>query len=84
MEEGKQKIIQKGYNGYKSITYKITKQNGKIINKETLSSDTYLPMNKIVMVGTKKNTTTKQENKNDSEKNEQQKTETNTQDNLEP
>lgn len=84
MEEGKQKIIQKGYNGYKSITYKITKQNEKIINKETLSSDTYLPMNKIVMVGTKKNTTTKQENKNDSEKNEQQKTETNTQDNLEP
>ena len=84
MEEGKQKIIQKGYNGYKSITYKITKQNEKIINKETLSSDTYLPMNKIVMVGTKKNTTTKQENKKDSEKNEQQKTEINTQDNLEP
>lgn len=84
MDDGKQKIIQKGYNGYKSITYKITKQNGKIINKETLSSDTYLPMNKIVMVGTKKNIPNTKTNKNNSNENEQQKTQANTQDNLEP
>ncbi len=87
LDEGKQKIIQKGYNGYKSITYKITKQNGKIINKETLSSDTYLPMNKIVMVGTKKKTVNKQEDKNNQGENGQTKTDitqTNTQDNLEP
>ena len=87
LDEGKQKIIQKGYNGYKSITYKITKQNGKIINKETLSSDTYLRMNKIVMVGNKKKTVNKQEDKNNKGENGQTKTDitqTNTQDNLEP
>lgn len=54
LPEGKQKVIQSGYNGYKSITYKITKLDGKIISKETLSSDTYKPMNKIIQVGKKK------------------------------
>ena len=54
LAEGKQKTIQKGYNGYKSITYKITKKDGKVISRETLSTDTYKPMNKIVQRGTKK------------------------------
>lgn len=87
LAEGKQKVIQKGYNGYKSITYKITKENGKIISKETLSSDTYQPMNKIVMIGTKKATI----NDNNSNKNQDSKeqvineiTQTTTQDALEP
>ena len=60
LEEGKQKVIQKGYDGKKSIAYKIVKYNGKTISKTVLSKDTYKPMNQIIEVGTKKtvNTTT--------------------------
>ena len=54
LEEGKEKVIQKGYIGKKSIAYKIVKYNGKTISKTVLSKDTYKPMNKIVQVGTKK------------------------------
>ena len=54
LEEGKQKVIQKGFNGRKSIAYKIIKENGKTISKTVLSKDTYKPMNRIVQVGTKK------------------------------
>ena len=55
LAEGKQKIIQKGHNGYKSKAYKIVKYNGKVISKTLLSSDTYKPMNRIIEKGTKKN-----------------------------
>ena len=60
LEEGTQKVIQKGYDGKKSIAYKIVKYNGKTISKTVLSKDTYKPMNQIIQVGTKKtvNTTT--------------------------
>ena len=54
LEEGKEKVIQKGFNGKKSIAYKVVKLNGKTISKTVLSKDTYKPMNKIVQVGTKK------------------------------
>jgi len=54
MEEGKEKVIQKGYDGKKSIAYKIIKYNGKTISKTVLSKDTYKPMAKIIQVGTKK------------------------------
>lgn len=54
MEEGTQKVIQKGYDGKKSIAYKILKYNGKTISKTVLSKDTYKPMAKIIQVGTKK------------------------------
>ena len=54
LAEGKQKIIQKGHNGYKSKAYKIVKYNGKVISKTLLSSDTYKPMNRIIEKGTKK------------------------------
>lgn len=66
LEEGKQKIIQKGYDGKKSIAYKILKYNGKTISKTVLSKDTYKPMNQIIEVGTKKVTTqtTNQTNNN--------------------
>jgi len=57
LEEGTQKVIQKGYDGKKSIAYKILKLNGKTISKTVLSKDTYKPMTKIVQVGTKKVTT---------------------------
>lgn len=55
LAEGKQKIIQKGHNGYKSKAYKVVKYKGKIISKTLLSSDTYKPMNRIIEKGTKKN-----------------------------
>lgn len=52
--EGEQKVIEKGFNGCRSITYKITKYNGNIIKKEVLSKDKYNAMNKVIQVGTKK------------------------------
>lgn len=57
LAEGKQKVIQKGHSGQKSIAYKVVKYNGKTISKTVLSKDTYKPMNRIVQVGTKKTTT---------------------------
>ena len=54
LEVGKEKVIQKGYIGKKSIAYKILKYNGKTISKTVLSKDTYKPMNRIIQVGTKK------------------------------
>ena len=54
LEEGKQKVVQSGFDGKKSIAYKILKLNGKTISKTVLSKDTYKQMTKIVEVGTKK------------------------------
>lgn len=54
LQEGTEKIIQKGCNGQKSIAYKIIKRNGKTISKTVLSKDTYKPMNRIIQIGTKK------------------------------
>lgn len=54
LPEGKQKVIQIGHDGCKSIAYKTIKYEGKIISKTLLSKDTYQPMNKIVQVGSKK------------------------------
>lgn len=54
LAEGTEKVIQKGYVGKKSITYKTVKYNGKVVSKTVLSKDTYKPMNKIIQVGTKK------------------------------
>ena len=57
LEKGKQKVIQNGMNGYKSVTYKIVKdKSGQIVSNTLLSSDTYKAMNKIVEVGTKETT----------------------------
>ncbi len=55
---GKQKVVQNGMNGCKSITYKVLKLNGKEVSRTVLSSDTYDPMNKIVNVGPEKKATT--------------------------
>lgn len=55
LEEGKEKVIQKGYTGKTSIAYKIVKNpDGSIKSKTVLSKDVYKPMNKIIQVGTKK------------------------------
>ena len=54
LTEGKEKIIQKGHSGLKSVAYKTIKYNGTVISKTVLSKDTYKPMDRIVQVGTKK------------------------------
>lgn len=54
LAQGKQNVIVKGVNGYKSATYKILKLNGNVISKELITEDTYKPMNREVEVGTKK------------------------------
>lgn len=48
---GQQKVIQRGSNGAKSVTYRIRKKNGQVISKELLSKDTYDPHNQIIAVG---------------------------------
>ena len=58
LPEGTQNVLVKGVNGYKSVTYKILKQNGTIISKTLISEDTYKPMAREVEVGTKKTVTT--------------------------
>ena len=54
LEEGKQSVVQSGFDGKTSIAYKILKLNGKTISKTVLSKDTYKPMVRIIEVGTKK------------------------------
>lgn len=49
LEEGKSEIIQKGYNGYKGVSY-IQKGNSK---EKLLNSDYYSPKKQIVRIGTK-------------------------------
>lgn len=50
---GEEVVKTKGANGAKSIAYKITKKNGKIISKEVLSEDSYNPMTKVIRTGNK-------------------------------
>ena len=38
---GTEKVISKGANGYRSVAYKVLKQNGQVISRTLLSSDTY-------------------------------------------
>ena len=48
LTKGKTKVIQKGSNGARSVTYRILKQNGKVISKNLISKDTYQPHNQII------------------------------------
>lgn len=57
LSEGKEVVKQKGTNGTKSITYKIVKLNGVVVSRTTLSQDTYNPMQRVVVRGTKKTET---------------------------
>lgn len=54
LAEGKTVIKQQGHYGYKYETYKIITLNGAIVSKTLISTDTYVPLNKIIKVGTKK------------------------------
>lgn len=53
MEIGKEKVIQYGANGCRSIAYKILILNGSVVTQEVLSEDTYSAMNKIIQRGTR-------------------------------
>lgn len=48
---GQQKVVQAGYDGFKSRTYKILKLNGSVVSKTLLSTDTYSTQVKIIEVG---------------------------------
>ncbi|MGL5647503.1 MAG: VanW family protein [Clostridium sp.] len=54
LEEGKRVIVSKGQAGYVSKGYQLTYENGKLIKKELVSTDTYATTDIIVKVGTKK------------------------------
>ena len=53
-DEATEEIKQSGSNGAKSTTYKIVKYNGAVISKDVLSNDTYSPLERIIVKGTKK------------------------------
>ena len=54
LEEGLEIIEQLGNNGGKSETYKIIKQNGIIVSKILISTDTYSSLDQTIRKGTKK------------------------------
>lgn len=64
IQVGTEKIKQKGANGIQTETYKITSLNGKVISRTLLSKDTYNPMQKIIIKGTKSNPVKKEETSN--------------------
>lgn len=53
MAAGKETVKQNGMNGCKSETYKVLLLNGKVVSKTLLSKDTYNPMQRVVIRGTK-------------------------------
>ena len=55
--QGIEKVKQKGANGKKTETYMIKMLDGKVVSTTLLSKDTYDPMQKIVIRGTKGATT---------------------------
>lgn len=73
MKQGEEEIKQYGANGAKSMTYKIVKQNGIMISKTLLSSDTYHALERIIKTGSKKiqevNAQTQEEKQNGNELN---------------
>lgn len=54
LKEGQTRVENAGHNGYKSVTYKILKQNGKEVSREKLSEDNYDAMKKVILRGTAK------------------------------
>ena len=54
MYEGDKKVIQKGINGKRVVTARITRENGDVVDKEILQTKTIKKMvKKIVLRGTK-------------------------------
>lgn len=54
LEEGKRVVESAGQAGYVAKGYQLTYKDGKVINKELVSTDTYAMVQKEVRVGTKK------------------------------
>ena len=48
--KGTESIKQTGKYGYKTSTYRVLYQNGKVVSKTLLSTDTYKPLEQIVLV----------------------------------
>lgn len=48
---GQEKVVQKGSNGRKVETYKVTRLNGKVVSTTLLSRDTYNAMKEIIHIG---------------------------------
>ena len=53
LEQGKQKVEQKGHNGTYSEAYKVLYLNGKVVSRTLLSKDKYNQMSTIIKRGTK-------------------------------
>lgn len=54
LEEGKRVVESRGQAGYVSKGYQLTYQNGKLISKELVSTDTYATTDTVIKEGTKK------------------------------
>lgn len=74
IEEGIEKIQQKGVNGLITETYKILNLNGVVVSKTLLSKDTYNAMQRVVLKGTKKVKKSQDNNKNKQDKENENKT----------
>lgn len=59
LEQGKEKVVQKGHNGTYSEAYKVVYLNGKVVSRTLLSKDKYNQMSTIIKRGTKGTTTQK-------------------------
>ena len=53
LDQGVERVVQKGASGYTSTTYKILKLNGVEVSRTLLSNDTYSAMQRIISRGTK-------------------------------
>lgn len=58
LEQGKEKVEQKGHNGTYSEAYKVVYSNGKVVSRTLLSKDKYNQMSTIIKRGTKGAVTT--------------------------
>ena len=74
IEEGTEKIQQKGVNGLITETYKILNLNGVVVSKTLLSKDTYNAMQRVVLKGTKKVKKSQDNNENKQDKENENKT----------
>ena len=53
LEQGKEKVVQKGHNGTYREAYKVVYLNGKVVSRTLLSKDKYNQMSTIIKRGTK-------------------------------
>ena len=53
LEQGKEKVVQKGHKGTYSEAYKVVYLNGKVVSRTLLSKDKYNQMSTIIKRGTK-------------------------------